>query len=286
MLNAIKHAGVILRDNLVLITPVLMFLVIIMLLTSHFIFAGNAVVSYSLAVCIVLFTFAFLSGWFAMIKKAVENSKVPNLTKEQKLKNSNDLFGDFFASIPQNIFYVGIVIIIYFALLACVLFLAQKIAGHFFGDLNFIVDAFKTISTPSATKDFLNSLTTDQLFTLYAWQMTIIGALILFSFLTMYFAPAVMYCTKTPFLAVWNAFKNLFKHFFASLGIFIFLILINTVLQLFFGALNIYTGSNAVIQTITFLVLVIFMVWATVIIFTYYDEKNSGDCGCDSNRQE
>ena len=105
------------------------------------------------------------------------------------------------------------------------------------------------------------------------------------SFLTMLylFWAASLYlnkqCSQNPFLALVNSIKAMFKKFFESILIFIFLIVLNFVLISVQG----YYIENVVISFITMILRIYFAAYIIVLIFDLYEESQKdmpSDC-CD-----
>ena len=168
-----------------------MFFILYMIISSLF---GGYVISAKspanmiiLFLCMVLFSLCFISGWLEIIK---ENTNTIN-----ENKNSWNIFLE---GIGKNIFSIGIGFLIYGFLFALVIILSGKIAHSAFGSLDFISkDILTTAQNNQALINYFNSLNDNQKYIISAWQLTYIFSTLTFSFLMLFFYPAIIFNEKT-----------------------------------------------------------------------------------------
>lgn len=206
-----------------------------------------------------LMTAAFISGWFNMVKVAVleqDRDDVNSLIKEFPAG-----VGEYFLSSLGVIFNLIVISII---VLIIVSFLGMK----FIGNPNISIEALNTaVQTPETLKVFLSSLTTEQLIKINAWNLLLFFAMMFTYLLEMLYLPALFFKNKNPFVAFFVSLKDLFcKKFFKSLGIFVLVFFIYTLILLLSA---LFVGNNILHFLIT-LVKFYFATCAAIGVFYYY----------------
>ena len=275
----IKKAFDITKKNIILIQPLVLFLIIFTFTTSAlFQLVHKITYIVFLTTNILLFT-AFLSGWFYMIKKAIEfNKRVENgeykndkEEAEASLALGKEFFpgvGDFF---PAITFTMLCYVTVYFLLI----FVGYK-SGMIFlpsPDINWNEFNAAANSTPLEMHQYVASLTYDQLKAINMWIFYIGGIISTFTFLTIFLFPAVFDKKEQYFFVPFSAFnRNLVficKNFLGSLGILVFLFL----LQLLFSFFSLIFSINIVLSIIGLILSFYYATYAVVLIFLYYESK-------------
>ena len=128
-------------------------------------------------------------------------------------------------------------------------------------------------------KNFVLSLSFEQIKALNLWIYYIGLSFFIFSFLTLFWFPAVFdinsekkeFFLFTPFLAFKRNIVFIFKNFLGSFGIMLFLLFLNTILSLFSVIFNL----NIILAIIGLLVSFYFMTYVVVLIFLYYETRKN-----------
>lgn len=205
---------------------------------------------------------AFSAGWFSMVKTAIS---------EDKEIAPNDLIKDFIPGVGeyflpslglisnQLIFIIASLVISYYA------------GMHFIGDIGISAETFsKALETPETLKLFVSSLTLEQLSKINAWNMTLLFAIGLSAFVVMLYIPTLFFKTKNPYTAFIVMLQDLFsKKFFKTLGIYLLIIFINTVISIFLAVFS----SNIIMHFIFTLINFYFITAVAVGIFYYYQKE-------------
>lgn len=274
MLKLYRDTVKITNENIILATPLILFMWILSLYIAY---SKSAVGSIPLllltSVTILLMTSAFLSGWFYMVKKAIHLSKQVFVLDSDRSRAILNLIktipagiGKYFLSFLTQI----VVSIIIYILVGLAIY---KIGTLFIGDIGIDATQLKAILSSSTTeiKAFLDSLTFEQLIKLNNWNLLLMCTTSLLSFLLMLWIPEIMYNTKNSFIALFSSIKKIFKKPLKSIKLFIFITILNFVLTL----INSFSMISPFIYFLIMILYFYFLVYLVVLIFTYYDREFS-----------
>jgi len=262
--------------NLPVITLFLVvFLIISNFFTSSILTAKTLPVMSILMLCAFLMAAVFVSGWFKVIKEAINEDKTKNY------------FAIFLEGIGKNLLSTILAIILYFVLFVGVVFLARFLAFKLFGGLDFLTK--ELVASTVNTQDFIenfNKLTLSQQSTIYGWYFTLIAACGIFNFLLLFYFPSMFFMEDKnalirPFLALKSSIVFTFKNFFGTLGI---CILIHV--AYFFIALLSTLFSNIIISVLVLFSYIYFAAITIMLLFNYYDKKTDCNNRADSIGQD
>lgn len=283
MIKVFKDAFKITFNNIILATPLLVFL---FMLNIYLIVAKNAVKALPSAILFYLTLFlmfsAFLAGWFYMVKVAVKNFK-----KGQTQDSINEpfkLIKEFPVGIADFIkSYMGFSFL--YLLFANIFVVSIYLIGnHFIGNIGITMKEFASATeAPVAMQALLDSMTKTQLLKVNYWYLLVMISVQVFSLLTMFWPIEIMYSTKNPLIAFFKSISRVFTKPQCIL-LFIGINVLNFVLVLF----NYVSMFNPITYLIMTLVFFSFIVYVFVLLFLYYDEKIKGNSNSisDSDGQE
>lgn len=283
MIKVFKNAFKISFDNIILATPLLLFL---FLLNVYLIIAKNAVKAIPSAVLFFLTLFlmfsAFLAGWFYMVKIAVTNFKEGKKASENE--ESLSLIREFPVGIAEYIKpYMGFSVL--YLIFANFLFVSVYLFGmHFIGNVGISPNQFMSATeAPVAMQALIKSMTKMQLMKINYWYLLIMFSIQIFSLLTMFWPVEIIYSTKNPIIAFFKSISRIFTNP-QSILLFIGINLLNFILVLF----NYFSMFNPLTYLIMTLVFFYFIVYIFVLLFLYYEEKIKGNSNsrADSDGQE
>ncbi len=303
MIKYFLRAFKITNENIILTTPLVLFLFVLTIYLGVAKTAPANIFSLLLLSLTILFMLsAFFAGWFYMIKKAIDIDKVEFIIEEEKAKASFGLLKEFPCGIGEFFLSLNGGIILYSVLFVAFIFLAYIIGQHYIGDFGLGMDSLKNaLSSPEAMKSLLGSLSSEQLIKMNAWNFLVMGTTSLFSFVTMFWTAEIIYNTKNPFFAFFKSLKFTFKNFLSALILFVYISFVNFTVSL----INALSTSNTILYFISMLIYFYFVVYIIVLVFLYYDREktstieyyitdetnadsaqDSGDSGSDSIGQE
>lgn len=233
--------------------------------------APNNIQSSILLLVTILFMIgAFFAGWFYMVKKAIKLDKSEFIMDEDKAKASFNLLRELPIGIGEYFLAFLGVLILYSVIFIVLAFITFKAGMHFIGDVGLSVEQIKTaMATPAGLKSVITSLSHDQLVKMNAWNFLILATVSFYSFLTMLWAPQVIYNTKNPFLSFIFSVKALFKNPLSSIVLFVYISFIN----FFISFINTFAAINPILYFVSMLVYFYFIVYIVVLIFLYYDRE-------------
>ena len=276
MASVIKKAFDITRDNIVTAQPLIVFLLIISLTTVGLAQQSNKIAFIIFFISNFLLTTAFLAGWFYMAKKTVLLSKVEYEKQEERTAASFDLLKDFFPGVSAYFVPVTVVFLIYVLLSAGIIYLVGVEWG--FGYLTshnvHLTKIYQAaLQSQQALEKYLYSMTFGQIQAINIWMMAVTFAAAVYSFLTLFWFPALFYMEKinflSPFTSFWKNIKFLFKNFLGALGIMCFLSILNFAVFM----VNAVFSINIILSVIAFFIMFYFATYYIILIFLYYDTK-------------
>src|SRR5574344_1700550 len=245
MIKYFRKAFSITNDNIVLTIPLVLCLLIFSIYLG---FAKttpeNIQAIVLLLVTVILMISAFWAGWLYMVKSAINLDKKDFYIEEEKSKASFDLLKEFPVGIGEYFIPALGGFIFYLVLLAIFGITIYFIGMHFIGKIGLSLAQLKvSLATTEATKHLVTSLSKQDLIKLNAWNFLFLGAATLFSFITMFWSPQVIYNTKNPFKAFFISLKNIIIKPFGAIVLFIYISCLNFIISL----INALAGGNSIL---------------------------------------
>lgn len=249
-----------------------LFLIVVNFFLPYIFSAKSFITTSVLMICLFLFTAVFIAGWISVLKESIEKEKI-------KEKNYSAIFFD---GAGKNFIPVVMSLFIYVFLLAIILFLAGKFAQYFFGSLDFLFkDILNLASEQNAFMNYIKTLSVEQLYVIYGWQLSFMLAIAVFNFFFLFMGPAIAKENKVNmFLKAFVAFKDsvffTFKKFLPVVGIYFLICFISG----FLNILRAITASNIIFAILFLFIYIYFAAYSIMLIFNYY-EKNCCNNGSD-----
>lgn len=273
MIKYFSKAFRVTNDNIILATPLVLFLFI---LSIYLGVAKNAPATIPTYILLILTTFfmvsAFLAGWFFMVKRAIDLDKIDFIIDEDKARASFGLMRELTLGVGEYFLSFAFGLILYIGLMVLVIFLAYQAGIHFIGKVDIDVLALKmAFSSQESLKSLVHSLTKEQLFRLNLWNLLIIGTTSFFSFITMFWPAHVIIKNKNSFIAFFQSFKFLIRNLLSSIILFVYISIVNFMVSL----LNAISAVHPIVYFISMLAYFYFVVYVVVLVFLYYDSENN-----------
>ena len=281
--NFIKKAFYITKEHIVLAQPLVLFLIVLSFTLAGLSTQTNKIAHMIFAFANILLCTAFLAGWFYMIKKGIYlDKRIQNgeySKPEEKATASFALGKEFFNGVGEYFLKISATTLFYSLLYGVVMFLffklGIKILPHI--DIDWVKFYQATNSSPMEMQKFVYSLSFEQLKAINIWMFYLGSVVSALTFATMYLYPAIFdtktnkkeFFLVTPFLAFGRNIMFLFKNFWGSLGIIVFLFVLNTL----FSILSIIFNMNIILSIIGLILSFYFMTYAVVLVFLYYEDK-------------
>lgn len=274
MIKTVKNSFILLKDNIVILQPLVLYVLIIGILIkpamSMHVFN---IYSILLLISIFLFTIAFIAGWFYMAKVAISNRNIVYDSLEDKNIASLNLLKQFFTGVGEYFLPMALTIILYVVFFIAFSFIAYKAGLHIIGKPQFDIETIKYFSgmNPEELQKYLAaaSVSDKVIISFYNWSLYFSFVSLLFSIITVFWFPIIFYKTKNPFMAYFYNIKFTFYNILDVSIIVIFLTLINLLLSF----INIFASLNIVLSVISLLLMFVYMNYYILLVFLYYDEK-------------
>lgn len=288
MIKYFQRAFKITNENIILTTPMVLFL---FLLSIYMGIAKNAPTSLFssilLLLTIVLMISAFFAGWFYMVKKAVDLDKNVLIVDEEKSKASFQLLKEIPVGIGEYFLsFIG-AFILYCGLILGVMLLTYAVGIHFIGKIGLSLEQLRLAMTSSAAmKALVKSMPMDELARLNAWNILVLIVSVVFSFITMLWPVQIIKDTKNPLIAFFKSIQSIFKNPLGAIILFVYISFVNFIVSF----LNAISTLNPILYFFSMLIYFYFLVYIVVLVFLYYDReieaKNNSNSGSDSIGQD
>lgn len=271
MIKYFSKAFKITNENIILTTPLLLFIIIfVFYLGVTRVIPENPFYLGLIMITSLFMLSAFFAGWFFMIKKAIELDKQEFDAEDTKAKMSFGLLkeipvgiGEYFLPFVGGLILYGVLVLLF-------MILTYKVGIHFIGKLDVSTVDLKTALASSAQiKAFVSKLSVDELVKLNEWNLLIMISMTTFSFITMFWATEIINKTKNAFLAFFKSLSFIFKKFFSVVVLFTYILIINFSVSL----LSSVASINPFLHFISTLIYFYFVVYIVVLIFLYYDNE-------------
>lgn len=273
------------NNNIILATPLILFMLLISV--YKFFVAGVAstpVLILGLVTYFLMWT-AFLSGWFYIIRQAILIN-YEDISKEEKLKKSFGLIslmvkgvGEYFSS------FLGLMVmaLILFGIFVYIIYFAGI---HLIGHLNIPFNDLVSASTAQvSTEDFMKNTPHVELLKLVKWGYLAICSFAVYFYMMLFWSVAVLKNSKNIFKALVISNKFLVRNFFNTVLFLIILSFLYFIVMLGCGILL----QNSILAYFSLLIYFYFIVYIMVLVFLFYEkfeEKSFSRCGSDSIGQD
>lgn len=279
MFKLYKNAFNITNEGLILIFPLSLFIWILTLYIDYSRVVVDTVPEMILSIITTIFmTSAFCAGWFYLVKKCIHFSKKNFVFDKDKSQESIRLI----RSIPKGI---GLFFLHFAGASTLFLGLTLLMVGAIKGittpwitEINDALVSFElSISSPQEMKDVLDQLPPDKILALFdllfkpALKLIIIVITIptIFSFLLLLWIPEIIYTHRNPLWALFTSIAKVFKNFWKSVGIYIYI----TIIQMLISSLGAMSLINPFANVGAIIIYFYFLVYVVVLIFLYYDDE-------------
>ena len=220
------------NNNIILATPLILFMLLVSL--YRFFIAGIANTPVLILAMVTYFFMwaAFLSGWLFIVRQAIL-IHYEDISKDEKLKKSFGLMplmlkgvGEYFVSFSG----LMVMAVLLFAAFVWVVYYAGI---RFIGHLNIPFNDLVSVSAAQvSTEEFIKNISQEELLKLVKWGYLALCSFIAYVYITMFWAVAVLKDSKNIFKAFVISNKLLWKKFFNTLLFLILLCILYFVVML------------------------------------------------------
>lgn len=247
---------------IVIATPLLLFLILIVMYFLIVLQSGQPFKVLFGAILMFFMVIAFTAGWGNMLKSAIHEKDYddPYLI----IKDFAPGVGEYFLPVLGAMFFLFVI----YTVISVLMYICGV---HFIGDVGVTSEALsKALASNEALKQFLTSLSTEQLMKLNAWNIMVLSVSSFLGFLTMFYFPALFLEIKNPFKALFVSLKHVFsKKLPQIIGIFLLIFSVNCIISI----LSTMLSGNAITSFIMTLVNFYFICCVVIGIFYYYNKN-------------
>lgn len=272
--SLIRRAFVVVKYNMVLTLPFLLFWLVlgfVMLPISQ----GGGAVFYTFALVAALIS-AFLSGWFNMFKKAVETAVDQNEPDEKHVYDSFSLYKEFFPGVGKYFTKIILGIIMVFLLFNIFMFIVEAVLMPLMANFESLnrQDLAESLKNAGTASEFWQGVSdADKAKLLQIAGLEAVFAL-LFTYLTMFWVQLVVLEDKFPIKALEKSFKTIIKDPARTSTVFFGNVIFLSVITLL-GAVLALNPLVKLVFILLFVYALIFYVMMTFVYLERYGEIDS-----------
>jgi hypothetical protein len=283
--NIFKDSLLLLKENIMIIQPLLFWVLILVLVLVPLVGKNTFDLGFLFSSIIaILCMLVFLAGWFYCIKYTINNKSKVYATPEERNNAQFEILKSFFPGVAEYILPVSGGFIVFLALSYGIFNLFRFVAKQVYISQNMPTEFINVLNTGTQieiTKYIQTGFSHEQIIVLYSILAVGLFIYVLFELCMLWFAPALLYSSKNPFIALYKAVKFSFNHIGTTISIFLVMFLINSVISV----LNTLC-INSFLSFIPMLLTFFYIVYYVVTIFLYYEQtENNSDIGGNLDRQ-
>lgn len=271
MLNMFKKSYFILKNNMIFIHPLLLYLLTFMIfvsfLTNRNIYAVPKII---MLICAVLLCIAMLSGWFYINKYGVLSYNEGDSKEEITIKTIQN-FKKFFEGVGADFFKTLGICLIQLVLFAALFMLVSKICISIFGEPKLIYELPKLAKASSQAEilNFVNGISMHDKLVFTAWVLAVNVVASVYNFF------GILYFAVNSFEKV-NIFKSLLisiKFFFKNIISNFCIIIMMFLLYILLNILSILLGTNSLSFVILIILFTMYLNYYVILVFCFYNDK-------------
>lgn len=274
--NLFKESYELIKNNFVLVQPLLLFFIVSGLLMKLVGEAFTLKSSIVTALSIGLLWTVFNAGWFNMINQCVKTPYNNDLPKAERALNSLKLFKEFFPGV--TVFFIPILLgsIIYLILISLIIAVFYYIGISFIGIPNGLVwdEIFKAGQSNTAMYAYISRFPQSTIKQIAEWELLIIIALIvnyLLSYIFMFWGQCIVVNESNPINAYIQSVKIVIKHPILTLAINISSA-ISLNITLFLSII-----PMELVRFVGLILYILVMVYFTLMTFLYIEKQNNNN---------
>ena len=277
MFKLYKNAFNVTNDGIVLAIPLTLFWWLITLYIDYSKTVVDTIPEVILsAVTMVFMASAFCAGWFYMVKKCVRFSSKDFIMDRDKKNESLKLIKSLPKGVGKFFLHYVTVSVLFVAIALIMVYLIKVMSYPYVRSINDILISYGlSVDTLSDVQTGLDGLSPDKVMSIFN-QMLIPGIKLaavvfavpaIFSFLLMLWMPEIIYTHRNPFAAVFTSIKKLFKNFWKSVKLYIYI----TVIQMLISVIGPFSLLNVFMYMLMMIIYFYFIVYVVVLVFMYYE---------------
>jgi hypothetical protein len=275
--KVLKKSYEILRNNFIIIQPFIFYLLLlsVFLGSVNSASAGVKPVFIIFLVSIFALSCAFLAGWLQLFQAAIRNSYKEDASPIEKAEMSFGILREFLPAVGRFFVPITVAVVLYFVLFFGVIKLTVFLGLKYIGlTQNLQPEKILAVfSDKTQMAKFVSSLTEIDRIKLLRWDVLSLFMTGFFSYLTMFWFPALMLNGENAFKAFWSGLKATFSKPFTTLGIFSLYWVVNLSVSL----LGSIAPGAFLVQILNLMLVVFITVYFIMVSFVYFEEYSGNN---------
>lgn len=274
--NIIKKSYTILRQNLIILQPFILFMLIMTIVLGSF---GNIDKGMSPAVVLLFISCfcliaAFLAGWYPLFVKAIQNSYNASATPEEKAYMSFSTLKEFLPGVGKYFWSVLGGMVLYIAIIILLSKLSLILGMKFIGlSDNILPDKIlNALSDQKTLENFIKNLSVSEQLQLIKWDILILSTSAIFSYLTMFWFQSIIINSENPIKAFGSNLKALFAKPFVTFSLFLLYWITNMLAGILAGL-----GNNFLFQLFNLFIMIFLTAYFIMVNFVYFEDYNENN---------
>ncbi len=290
LLNVLKDSFILLRKNLIIVQPLIIFLFLLLIVLSPLLEARQVQLGVPFAIMLLSvsgFICSFLAGWYNLFYFSIKNPEKKELTEEEHRKNQMNLLKQFFPGVSKYFIQIfaglwiglGLFLAFYFVFALSGL----KIWLSTIANMS-VEELAKLLNTLIADTDKLFMYTEKDFYRLFKFLSVLIFFITtFFTYLFMFWIHAIVGQNKGPFSSYLFSLKTIYKkplltltlYSITHLSIVLFLYLIAYLTKL---TESLPDFVSLIIQFLELMLLLFILVYSVMVTFVYFEKHTENNC--------
>lgn len=271
MPNMFKTTLKILKNNMLFIQPLLMYLLLVMTGATYVASKNVYIVpKVCISVSVILMTVALTAGWLHINKLGIQDYNPDDdstVITEKTVKN----FKQFFTGVGENFLKMLGAYVFYGALYLLCLFLIMKLCLQVFGEptVFLALPEIAKSQTNAEVISYLNSISEADKLNFVSWVWTIILSSSVLNFIGVLYLTVLTFEKRNIFVCFWLALKFLFKNILPCAVITLAMFAVYFMLNL----LSFVLGTNSFSFALLIILLTLYLNYYILLVFCFYNER-------------
>ena len=271
MINMFIKSLKILKNNLLLIQPILIYMFFIMSLFSYFMGRNMTLpIKIILLTATILAFTAFLAGWLYSNKLAIadfDEEDSDEKIREKSISNLKKFFEGVGANFLRVFSAVIIVIIVGGGFCVAITGLCYKL----FGTPQAFFDSIKMAEASSQAEklNIMNAISKESMITFAKWVMVLLPSSITIQYFFSCYLASVMYEKRNIFYCFFKTIKTIILNILP----FLLIIIVLQAIHIFINLISVLLGTNVLSFIIYIIMYLLYLNYSVILIFNFYNEK-------------
>lgn len=275
MKSLIKKSFWVLKDNLIFIQPILIYLVLLMI-SMQYLSSGNMGLYPKILMGLSVFLFAVssMTGVFYISKKALADYNSEDSLTETAQKSIKN-FKTFFTGIGKYFFKILSGTILFLCLWTVFVYTIGTYLNHTIGiaPLQTLFEAFNKSENLNEINSFANSLSRHDLYIINIWSLFFILSSIIFKFLGILYTSILISKKDNIIVSLLKMFVFFVKNIFPSILIMTFMMILYLIINIIVMAM----GLNGFSFGIFFILIAMYLNYYIILVLCLYNERTKTD---------